>query len=386
MAANSEVFGTKGDDESAQKRAETRLDDGTAMTLFLSGAGASQERADQALTAARQVLEEGRSGGPSRAAKSTSSTRSMVGKSPAMQNLSKLLDRIRRTSATVLITGENGTGKELVARRIHQDSDRSRKAFVATNCSALNDNLLESELFGHKRGAFTDASTDKQGLFQVADGGTFFMDEVGDMSASLQVKLLRVLQEGAFMPVGGTKTSHVDVRVIAATNRDLDVRVGREEFRFDLLTRLRRLRIRVPPLRERLEDVPLLATRFASARAGRPVTLHRQLAFALLEHAWPGNVRELDAVMERAVVLSGGERQLRFDPSLLATVPVREAPRGRRASPVVFAGVRPTPLELGTLLRNQGGNVTHLARELGVARHTLYRWLKEADIALDDFR
>jgi transcriptional regulator with GAF, ATPase, and Fis domain len=240
----------------------------------------------------------------------------IIGRSPPMMALFKTLERIRQSDATVLVLGENGTGKELVAKSIHQSSRRAAKAFVATNCSAFNDNLLESELFGHRRGAFTGAVSDKPGLFEVADGGTFFMDEVGDMSPSLQVKLLRVIQEGTFMPVGGTETKRVDVRIVAATNRDLGAMVKQGSFREDLYYRLHVVPLRVPPLRERRDtdggrsDVEVLVEHFLkrlAKREKRDKVLTPRALERLVAHEWPGNVRELENEMERLWVLSGDD-------------------------------------------------------------------------------
>src|SRR6266702_4807596 len=193
----------------------------------------------------------------------------IVGKSAPMQRLYALLDKLVGSDITVLVTGENGTGKEMIARALHYNGPRKDKAFVATNASALNDNLLESELFGHVKGAFTGAGRDKTGLFKVADGGTFFLDEVGDMSPAMQVKLLRVLQEGTFVPVGATKAERVDVRIIAATNRDLREMVARRQFREDLFYRLHVVNIEVPPLRTRIDDLPLLTGHFLQQAAQR---------------------------------------------------------------------------------------------------------------------
>src|SRR5207245_722941 len=186
----------------------------------------------------------------------------IIGKSRPMQDLYRLLDKVIDSDSTVLVHGENGTGKELVARAIHYNSARSNQRFVVQNCSAFNDNLLDSELFGHKRGSFTGAIADKQGLFEVAHEGTFFLDEIGDMSPALQVKVLRVLQEGTFIPVGGTDVRRVDVRVVAATNRDLKRMVERGEFREDLYYRVHVINLTIPPLRERREDIPALVEHF----------------------------------------------------------------------------------------------------------------------------
>src|SRR5438132_4388900 len=227
----------------------------------------------------------------------------IIGKSAAMQRLYALLDKLVNSDITVLVTGENGTGKELIARALHYNGPRKDKAFVATNASALNDNLLESELFGHVKGAFTGAGRDKTGLFKVADGGTFFLDEVGDMSPAMQVKLLRVLQEGTFVPVGATKPERVEVRIIAATNGDLREMVARRQFREDLFYRLHVVNIEVPPLRQRIDDLPLLTGHFlqqAAQRTGRPAKqLHPDLLRSFYERRWHGNDRERAHALER---------------------------------------------------------------------------------------
>ena len=235
----------------------------------------------------------------------------LVGQSLPMLQLFSLLDRIVQTDSTVYVNGENGTGKELVAREIHDHSLRAELPFVVQNCSALNDNLLESELFGHKRGAFTGAIQDKRGLFELADNGTFFLDEVGDMSAALQVKLLRVLQEGTFSPVGDTAVRKVDVRVICATNRNLKKMVQDGTFREDLYYRINVISLVIPPLRERRDDIPLLVDYFltralqAVGNPGGQKRLSRDAMQLLNEYEWPGNVRELENEIERLVVFTG---------------------------------------------------------------------------------
>jgi DNA-binding NtrC family response regulator len=314
----------------------------------------------------------------------------LLGAGPAFMDLCGQIEVFGPREAVVLLEGEPGVGKGVVARALHAASGRTGP-FVTFDCGAVAPGVMHSELFGHRAGAFSGAASGRSGLIERARGGTLFLDEVGDASPDLQRSLLRLLEEGEYRPVGSDRAKRADVRVIAATNRDLDTRVEREEFRFDLLTRLRRLRIRVPPLRDRSEDVPLLATRFACARAEKEVTLHRQLAFALIEHPWPGNVRELDAVMERAVVLARGASLLRWSADLLpdgAPVPTfsPRPPRKRRVTPTGFTGQRPSPDELATILKASGGNVTHVSRDLGVARHTLYRWLRDAELDLEDFR
>ena len=233
----------------------------------------------------------------------------IVGESRTMQEILSLVKRVGQSRATVLISGESGTGKELIARAIHQRSPRAAKTFISVNCAALTETLLESELFGHERGAFTHAVATRKGRFELADGGTLFLDEVAEMSPALQVKLLRVLQEMEFERVGGTRTIKVDVRVVAATNRELkeDVEVGR--FREDLYYRLHVVHLHIPPLRERQEDIPLLATHFlhkyAQENVRGEVRIVPEALKLLTLYRWPGNVRELENVMERAVILCG---------------------------------------------------------------------------------
>ncbi len=250
-----------------------------------------------------------------------------MGDSEPMQRLRALIERVAPTDATVLVTGENGTGKELVAKTVHALSRRADRPFVAVNCSAFNDNLLESEMFGHKRGAFTGAVADKKGLFEVADGGTFFMDEVGEMSPALQAKLLRVLQDGTFLPVGDGRPRKVDVRVVAATNRDLKARVAEGAFREDLYYRLKVVELYVPPLRRRRDDIPLLVEHFLgklAERHGRTKRLAPETLARLQEHEWPGNVRELENELERMWVLSGDEEVIGPEYIEFSSVPSRQ--------------------------------------------------------------
>lgn len=232
----------------------------------------------------------------------------LIGRSPKIVEVYKTLARATLSPSTVLIVGESGTGKELVARGIHEHSDRRSRSFVAVNCSALTDSLLESELFGHVRGAFTGAVQNKIGLFEEAAGGTLFLDEIGDISAALQVKLLRVLQEGEYKAVGSTETKHSDVRIIAATHVDLDAAVAEGRFREDLYYRLKVISIELPPLRDRLEDLPDLVSLFV-ARYGdlvdKPVShVSNDAMTQLLRYPWPGNVRELEHAIERAVTMT----------------------------------------------------------------------------------
>jgi len=236
----------------------------------------------------------------------------IVGRSRAIARVIERIDLVARTRSTVLITGESGTGKELVARAIHSRSSQRDMPFVRVNCAAIPDALLESELFGHVRGAFTGAAVSRRGKFALANRGSIFLDEIGTMNIALQAKLLRVLQEREIEPLGAEAPERVDVRVIAATNRDLVDMVEQERFQEDLYYRLDVVPIEVPPLRERLEDVPALAVYFVAkhaARMGRPIAVVDDRAVArLVEHQWPGNVRELENVIERALVLSAGPR------------------------------------------------------------------------------
>ncbi len=237
--------------------------------------------------------------------------REIVGSSPSMQKVLATVRRVAATDSTVIIQGESGTGKELIARALHYNSMRSKNAFITVNCGAFTETLLESELFGHVRGAFTGAVADRKGLFEIADKGTLFLDEVADLSPATQVKLLRVLENRQFMPVGGTKPRIADVRFITATNRDLEGEVRAGRFREDLFYRLNVIPLNIPPLRERKEDIALLAGHFLavySANMKKKVTsLSKQAKKKLLEHNWPGNVRELENVIQRCVAFTEDE-------------------------------------------------------------------------------
>ncbi len=232
----------------------------------------------------------------------------IIGASQSIQQVFDRIHQVKDVDSTVLINGESGTGKELVARAIHQSSTRAKERFEAVNCGAIAANLLESELFGHKRGAFTDAKADRKGLFEVCDGGTLFLDEIGEMPMNLQVKLLRVLQEREVMPVGSSSTIKVNTRVVAATNKNLADEVKAGNFRTDLYYRLNVLQILLPPLRERTEDIPLLVRFFLDrfnkrfTKSIQPPT--KELESRLVSYAWPGNIRELQNAVERGVVLS----------------------------------------------------------------------------------
>jgi len=234
----------------------------------------------------------------------------IVGTSPALRHMLDIVAKVAETDSTVLITGESGTGKELIARALHYNSPRAERMFTTVNCGAIPEALLESELFGHVKGAFTNADSNREGRFSVADGGTIFLDEIGDMSPNLQVKLLRVLQEMTFEPVGSSHTQTVDVRVVAATNQDLEQAIAEKRFRSDLFYRLNVIPIEAPPLRVRAEDVPLLAQHFLEqTRQDKSKTVDgfsHEAMDVLVRHTWPGNVRELENLVERLVVLSSG--------------------------------------------------------------------------------
>lgn len=300
---------------------------------------------------------------------------SMIGKSKPMQSLYSLLDKIKGADSTVLVQGENGTGKELIAKSIHYNSLRKDKAFVIQNCSAFNDNLLESELFGHVKGSFTGALKDKKGLFEMADKGTFFLDEIGDTSPTMQVKLLRVLQEGTFLPVGATETKKVDVRIIAATNKPLKEMVEAGTFREDLYYRLNVINIRVPPLRERKEDIPFLTDFFLQKIMEQQGGPRRQLTKRALEklfdYAWPGNVRELQNEIERLVVLSGEETKLAAE--LLSPKVLESGDKGKVQGSRLQGKLKDAleDLEKEMIregLRRTGWNKSKLAKELGISR------------------
>ncbi len=298
----------------------------------------------------------------------------VVGASGPMLEVFKTVARVAPTRSTVLIQGETGTGKELIARAIHYHSDRAQGPFVTVDCGALPETLLESELLGHERGAFTGATAMKRGLFEVGRGGTCFLDEIGDISPAVQSRLLRVLQEHEVKRVGGTEPIKVDVRVIAATNKNLDALVKARRFREDLFYRLSVVRLTLPPLRERADDIPLLAEFFLrkyAREAGKPVERIAPETMAFLcAHPWPGNVRELEHAMERAVVLTQNPTLLPQDlpPDLQAPGPARvaaEAPvlplREMERRHLLFA------------LERAGGNRKRAAEWLGITRRTLYR-------------
>jgi two-component system, NtrC family, response regulator HupR/HoxA len=299
---------------------------------------------------------------------------SMIGKSSNMQNLYKLVERIADSDTTVLVQGENGTGKELIAKALHYNSPRKKKKFITVNCGAFNENLLESELFGHVKGSFTGASKDKVGLFEAANGGTLFLDEVGDTSMTMQVKLLRVLQEGTYTPVGSTEVRKANVRVVAATNKNLEEMVQSGEFREDLYYRLNVINVVVPPLRDRREDITLLVDHFLdnykkdSGKAKKEIS--KDCMTQLFDHDWPGNVRELENEIERLCVLAGNDTTITGD---------FLSPRIKARAAQSFPGLRMQgdlkqaleELEKQLIrdgLERTGWNKSRLAKELGISR------------------
>jgi DNA-binding NtrC family response regulator len=312
----------------------------------------------------------------------------LIGRSAPMLLVYKQVAQAADAHVPVLIIGESGTGKELVARAIHRHSRRAARSFVPVNCGALTETLLESELFGHTRGSFTGATSDARGLFEQAQGGTIFLDEIGDTSPAFQVKLLRVLQEFEVRPVGGSRAVRIDVRVLGATNVDLEDAVAAGRFRQDLFYRLGVLIIRVPALRDRREDIPLLVDRFLQAacgRAGRTVTFTPSALDRLMAHDWPGNVRELENTVERLVVTARAHEITADD------VPVLGRRDGKERSGLegrMFDGL-PTLDELERryllhVLEAVGGNRTRAAEALGVDRRTLYRMADRFGVSLPE--
>ena len=311
---------------------------------------------------------------------------SIIGTSAAMQTVIHQLDKVVDTRVTVLIEGETGTGKELIAAAVHYRSRRRDKLFVAQNCAALAESLLESELFGHKKGSFTGATEDKKGLFEIADGGTLFLDEITETPPSLQSKLLRALQEGEIRPVGATSSKHVNVRIVAATNRNLEDEVQKGRFREDLYYRLKVFPIRLPPLRERRDDIPLLAAHFLERYAdeiGKPAGGFSQQALELMVgYNWPGNVRELQNEVQRLVI--------QLEPGAFAT-PELLSPRIRQVEGLVTrAGTTKGTLKemmdsvekffLLEALREHGNNKTNAAKALGITREGLHKKLRQFGI------
>jgi DNA-binding NtrC family response regulator len=306
-----------------------------------------------------------------------------VGKNRSFTDVVKLAEMVAPTDSTVLITGESGTGKEVIARYIHRLSDREGGPFISVNCGALPENLLESELFGHVKGSFTGAVRDKDGLLVAARGGTFFLDEVAEMSPALQVKLLRALQEREIVPVGATQPVDIDVRIIAATNRDLDQEIRRGTFRSDLYYRLNVIALHLPPLRDRDDDIAVLAEFFLrrlAEQTGQDIHLSEDALSALTHYDWPGNVRELENALERAAILTKG-----------ATIPVDALP-GRIVEPAPAPLISERPAANPTLelverayilwvLQAEGGNKARAAEVLGIDPSTLYRKLNRYEMS-----
>lgn len=296
----------------------------------------------------------------------------IVGESKEMKELLTLVDKVAITDATIMIYGETGTGKELIARRLHNKSYRKSEQFVALNCGALPDTLLESELFGYKRGAFTGAVQNKKGLFKVADGGTFFLDEVGEISPKIQVKLLRVLQYKEVVPLGDTKTVKVNVRLVGATNKNLEESVRRGEFREDLFYRLNVIPVFIPPLRDRKVDIPLLIKRFTERTAKRLKIAIKEFSQAamdkLMDYTWPGNVRELENCVERTMILLDSDKITEKDISLIihSDISAREE---RTLKDLEINAIR-------DVIKKCGGNKVKAAKMLGIHPSTLYRKMK----------
>lgn len=303
----------------------------------------------------------------------------LIGKSKKIREVIALINKVAPTSSPVLIEGESGTGKELVANIIHQKSNHSNGPFVVVNCAALQENLLENELFGHERGAFTGASNLKHGLFEMADRGTFFIDEISEMNSNIQAKLLRVIELGEFRRVGGNKQIRVDVRILVATNRNLEEEVKRGKFREDLFYRLNVVNINLPPLRDRKEDIPLLVDYFLRMKnidgAWRK-TISSDALEALRNYDWPGNIRELANVLERAIILCTGN-----------IISLKDLPLSIIGQPIKISKMNTTLVEvekemIEKTLREMNGNKTRTAKALGISLRNLYRKIEKHHIAL----
>jgi len=324
--------------------------------------------------------------GVSEARRGGAITQNMIGQSPAMQRIFRLIAKVAPTESPVLITGESGTGKEMIATAIHLQSRRAHRPFVAVNSSAIPETLFESELFGHVRGAFTGANTDRVGLMQHADRGTIFFDEVADMPPSVQVKLLRALQDGEIRPVGARESRRVDIRVIAATNRDVKRALAEGKFREDLYYRLNVFHIELPPLRERREDIPLLANyfleKYSRALGKRVKRFSERAQLLLMRYDYPGNVRELENAIERAVTLAehGEVTHLDLPPAMREPrVPLLE--RGSTfpySETMTLAQLEAEHIR--RVLIHTAGNTTKAAKILGISRSTLWRKMREYEL------
>ncbi len=305
-----------------------------------------------------------------------SENRLIIGSSPPVLHVLKVIQKVAKTDANVLITGENGTGKELVASEIHRKSHRSNEILVTVDMGAIPETLFESELFGHKKGAFTDAREERIGKFQLADKGTLFFDEIGNLPIALQSKLLVVLESRNVIPVGGNKAVSVNIRLISATNRNLEEMAARQEFREDLLYRLNTIRIDVPPLRERGNDIELLANFFLKCFENRyhkpPLKINQQALKKLMKYSWPGNIRELQHTIEKAVILAETST-LRPEDFVFRT-----AGRKVQGSPQTLEEMERILIE--EALDRQNGNLTAVAEQLGISRQTLYNKIKRYDL------
>jgi len=316
-----------------------------------------------------------------------SSFGNMVAKSKSMREMFRFAEKVARFDTTVLITGESGTGKELVARGIHFTGPRSQKPWVAVNCGSIPENLIESELFGHVKGAFTGADRTRRGLFKEADSGTLFLDEIGELPVSMQVKLLRALQENEVRPVGGTRSIKVDVRVVAATARNLEEEIAKKLFREDLYYRINVMPIRLPPLRERGEDIPLLARLFMEKFSAQLDTAVQSISPAamslLLEHAWPGNVRELENVIQRAVVLAEGPELLpdHLPDSLGPDTMHREIASLADGDSLKEARRELEKIMITRALKKTGGNRSRASRLLEISHPSLLSKMKQYGIS-----
>ncbi len=313
----------------------------------------------------------------------------LIGETPAMQQVRRLIDTIAPTDASVMILGETGTGKELVARSLHDKSRRAERAFIPVNCGALPENLVESELFGHRKGSFTGADTHRKGLFEVANGGTLFLDEVGELDKSVQVKLLRFLESGEIRRVGENEPFRVDVRVLCATNRDLRVMVANDQFREDLFFRLNTFEIYLPPLRERKQDIAALATHLLARQAARRGLIESAISSESVEllttHEWPGNIRELANMIERATILAGNGPIL--PEHLPSQLPARSKSHPNAASalggphfqiPDGNPTLRDVEMKyIQTILEKHNGNKPAASRELGISLKTLYNKINQ---------